>query len=684
MTVILNLTWAVVLLPLVGAAASFLAESPRRAAQICVGFTGLALATSVVVLLFRLTHAIPTYENTLTFWDLPSTSASAADSRFFSGDFPVLFGIRVDPLSAAFMASALFLTLVVQVHAVVSLRGDPAFRRFFWVASTLAFGMLALISSPNLFQFWLGWEVTGVAAWMLAAHHWQQPGRALAATRTFVVLRVADLALLLGLVMVFAKFALSVAKLPAPTGQTTADPLSFSVLSRQWHLGHIGAVTGVGARTLVVLAVLFVIAAVIRAAIVPFHVWFTGVLEAPVAGQALIAISGLVPAALLLARVYPLLLEAPQLLTVLALVGAVGSVAGAVLALAQRDLFRIGMFSVGSQAGLILAALGMGGYSPALFLAFTASCLSVLYFLVAANLRAGYRSHDLVDYGGAWHRMPRTALALGAWAVGISGLSLNTYSVLSATLRNVRPVGGSGAGTLTQVVVAVAVLITMALTAVYAFRVLFLVATGSPARRRGFDGTRVSEADPHVRRTVLVVMAGSVLAVLVGIPGVNSFMLGSRRIAGLTFSHFIFYGDTRQQLALDFLAVALAVVLGCGGALMAWWLFSAAHAGAVTAVRGRFDRVASALAGPTPSERVASAAPAAFVRAGEALDKVDRQLLDPIPNAMGESVVLLSIWLGRLRTARFGVATAAAFAMIAILLAATVLAVTGHLPITIQ
>lgn len=76
MQVILNLSWAIALLPLVGVGVSFLAETPRRAAQVNVFFTALAFAVALVVLVFRLTHVIPVYENTQTFWDLQSTSAS--------------------------------------------------------------------------------------------------------------------------------------------------------------------------------------------------------------------------------------------------------------------------------------------------------------------------------------------------------------------------------------------------------------------------------------------------------------------------------------------------------------------------------------------------------------------------------------------------------------------------------
>jgi hypothetical protein len=113
-------------------------------------------------------------------------------------------------------------------------------------------------------------------------------------------------------------------------------------------------------------------------------------------------------------------------------------------------------------------------------------------------------------------------------------------------------------------------------------------------------------------------------------------------------------------------------------------MFSPAAGGAANPVRARLSRLSALLAGPTPGERVATIVPTGFIRAADVLEEVDRQLLEPIPDAMGESVALLSGWLARLRTVRIAVSTAAAFAVIAILLAACVLAVTGHLPVRIQ
>ncbi len=680
MTIILNLTWAIVLLPLVGVGVGFLAESPRRAAQAGVALTGLAFAVSLVVLIVRLTHVIPAYENTQTFWDLQATSPTASSQQLLAPEFGVFWGIRVDPLSVSFMAVVLFLSLVTQLHALTSMRGDEGFRRFFWGLGVLTFGVLALVSSPNLFQLWLGWEVIGVAAWILAAHRWQLAGTAAAATRTFVVLRIADLALLVGLVMTWVKFGTAITDRPATTGQLINDPFSFTQLTTAWHIGHLGAVVGVGARTLVVLAVVFIVAAVIRAAIGPLHLWLSGALGAPVAGLALIAMTALVPAGVLLARVYPLLLEAPHVLTALALLGGVGGVAAAVLALLQRDVLRIGMFAVSSQAGLMLAAFGVGGYSAALFLMFTGAFLTVVYFLAAGNLIRGFRSRELADCRGGRARMPLTTLALGGWALGISGLTLNTYSVLSATFRDVLPNGGH-VGRVAQVIVAAAVLVTIALTALYAFRVYFVVAAGEPVRRRGFDVSRLREVDARLRRTALLALAGAGASTLVGIPGLTSFNVGSREIPGLTFSRFVFYGRTHQNIGFDALALLLALVFAAGGAFAARWLH-AERDPAAAPVRA-LARAEALLASPTPAERAAALVPRGFVAAGQRLDTLEVQLLEPIPAAMGASVEALSDTVTRLRSSRLGLSLAAAFAVVIAVLAATVLAATGHFPVTI-
>lgn len=670
MNIILNLAWAAVALPLVAIGASFLAETPRRAAQVGIAFTSLALGTALVLLVFRLTHQIPDYQNVQTFWDLQVTPGASGTSSF-PGEFLLTWGIRVDPLSVTFMASVLFLSVVAQSHALVSARAEEGFRRFSWVSNALTFGLLVMIAAPTLFQFWMGWEIAGVAAWFLAAHVWRRAEVAAAATRSFVLLRVADLALLVAIVFTFSRFGGPVSQQAAPVGLTTNDPFAFSALAPLWHAAHAGAVLGVGTRSLVVLAVLFLVAAVIHAAVGPLHVWLLGVTDAPVAGLALVAMSAPLGAALLLARVYPEVVEAPHVLTVLALVGTVTAVTGALFALAQRDLFRLGAFAVSSQAGMLLATLGMGGYSPAMFVLLTSSVLTVLFFLCAGNIARRYRSHQLGDHGGAWKRMPRTSVGLLVWALGVSGLSLNTYTVLSATFRNTSPIGGKSA-TLVVVVVAGGVMAAMALTSLYAFRVFWLVTGGDPARRRGFDASRLREAEAPLVRAVSLAALAAVVCAVVNIPGLNFF------------THFVFFGPVRQVLAVNGWALLLALVLGVGGGAAAWFLFAPERRAAGARVLSRWSRAGVILGGSTPAERLTPWVGRVFTTAGSGLDTVDRQVLEPIVDSVAETTGALSALLNRLHTGPVGVSLAASMAVVAVVVVASVLAITGHFPVVIR
>lgn len=681
MSIILNLTWATMLLPLVGVALSFVAETPRRAAQTQLALTLLALGTSTVVLIFRLTHAIPVYDNTQTFWSLPTTSSSPVDAHLFANAFLLLWGIRVDPLSVGFMTAVLALSVAAQLHALVSVRVGEGFRRCFWVCGLLTAGLLAMVASPNLFQLWVGWEVTGVAAWLLAGHLWQRHDAAAAATRLYILLRGADVAFLLAIVFTVAKFNVVIGGLTPPPGQSTADPLGLSVLAFQWHAAHGGAVAGVGARTLVVTAVLFLVAAAVRAGVGPLHVWLTDALHAPPAGVALLVLCGPMAAAILVARVYPLLLEALGVLAALAVCGAVSALTGAILALGQRDILRAGMFAVISQAGLVLIALGMGGFSPGLFITFTGSCLSVLFFLASGNLIRAYRTRDLTEMGGARRRLPGTSLALFGWALGISGLSLNSYSALSAALRNTTPAATSVASAV-EVVSTVVLLAVMVLTPLYAFRIAFRVAGGEPLRRRGFDLSRLRDVEPVPRRAALLALAAAVAATAVGIPGVNAFRAGGARVPGLTFSHFVFYGQVRQQLAVNVVAIALCVVLAVAGIGAAWliWL----RGGTLSSrVRERLAPAGRLFARPSAAEGAAGVLGALAIRAGQQLDRVDREVVEPVPDAIGEAASILVRWSGRTGLGRSpAVGLAVALVVVVVVLAASLLAATGHLPVS--
>ena len=666
MYIILNLGWAAMLLPLAGIGVAFLAETPRRAAQVGVAFTGFALAVATVLLVFRLTHYVAPYESVQTFWDLQVTPPAAGGPPLPS-EFLATYGIRIDGLSVSLMASVLFLSLAAQLHGLHSARGDDGLRRFGWATGLLTAGLLGLIAAPSLFQFFIGWEMAGVAAWILATHVWRDPAIATRATRVFVLMRISDLALLGAMIVTYGRLGASMAGQPVSTGLSVNDPFDFAALGPLFHTAATNGLLGVGAKSVVVIAVLVAVAALVHAGVGPFHAWLTRASGAPPAGLALVALSAPLSAAVLLARMYPALLAAPKVLPGLAVVGGVAAAGAAVLALLQTDLLRTGVFAVSSQCGLVLAAFGMGGYSPALFVAFTSVALAALYFLVVANVAARYHSTAFADLGGLRRRMPRTAFGLLVWTAFTCGLSLGSYTVVAAALRNATPEGASApAGVAAAVTLLVIVAVFVA--AVNAVRVHAAATAGDAARRRGFDTSRIAEVDTPMVRAVLMAAAAVVASALVGIPGLTRFSLGGKTFPGLTFSHFVFYGAVRQVLAVQWPALGVALAAGVAA------VFAARSGRAGARLAWLRERVAD----PTPQERLAELVPAPLLAAGAVIERIDAELIDPVVDQAGEGPGLAASLLQRARLPHLSLSVAASLLLTVVIVGGALLAATGH------
>ena len=333
----------------------------------------------------------------------------------------------------------------------------------------------------------------------------------------------------------------------------------------------------------------------------------------------------------------------------------------------------------------MLAAFGMGGYSPALFILFTGSFLAVLYFLAAGNLSRGFRSTDLADCAGGRRRMPSTTLAPRWLGRAGDGLSLNTYGVLSSVLRNATPSVGPRTGPSRWW--SRPRCCRHRAHRAYAFR----VSSSSPPANRCAGAASTSaacEVDARLRRTAIAALAGAAGATIVGLPGADVVLRGRPRDRRRDVPRFVFYGARHQDLGVS--TRSPCCLLGRGGRL------GGASAGLRAGCLPRDARLSRSSAPHWPGRARARRADAGGARRRRrpgrcchrrgTLDTLEVQLLDPIPAAMGESC-----W-GSEATRSPGCAALASacavgglpLAVLALLLAASVLAATGHFPVTIQ
>ena len=670
-----QLTWAVVLVPLAGAGLAYLPESPRRAGTVTILATATSLALSLLVLGMRLRHTGDgPYQALITFWTYQPTHNPGLGAVGTVLDFHPQMGVLVDGLSAAVMPMVALVSLLVQIHSVGYMRGDAAYRRFFALIALFTFFMLGLVASPNLFQTYFMWEGVGLCSYLLIGHWWHKPEAAAAAKKAFLVTRIGDIGLLLGIVINYAKFAPDVANRPPVPGQDVNDPFSFTLLADEWHRAHLGLVSGVGSRTLVIVAVLVLIGAIGKSAQLPLHTWLPDAMEGPTPISALIHAATMVAAgAYLVARTYPLFEEAPHVLTAVALLGGATALFGAVVACAHNDIKRIIAYSTISHLGLMFLALGVGAFGAAVFHLLSHAWFKALLFLAAGNVIRAYGTQDIREMGGIWQRMRTTSWSMLIGVCSAAGIVLfagfwSKDAIVAGVLRNQFPNGGHVAR-LTQVVLVVVVVAVSLLGAVYPFRMFFTAFLGSPVRRRGFQPERVRESPASMRVPVVLLAVLSAVFGFVGIEG-----------ARVSFGRLVYAGSGPQDLGFGYTGAALGgsiALLGVGVA----WVFWARPSAAALRLRARaagFGRLAAD--GFRIDDAYAWAVRRLVLRPATYTERVDQGITDAVAEAAVEAVADTGAELRRLQTGRLQAYTLGAAAGVALFAAGVALAATGHLP----
>lgn len=668
-----NLAWAVVLVPLATSALTYLPESARRAASLSILGTVATFVLSVVLLAYRLFHsnAAP-YQSVITFFTFSPNQDLGGG---VVGDFHPQVGVRVDGLSAVLMPAVALVSLLVQIHSLGSMRGDGGLRRYYALLGVVTFAMLGFVASPNYFDLYVSWELVAIGSWLLVGHWWQRPESLRAARKAFLVTRIADVALLFALILTFVKFAANVALLPPTPGQDINDPLSFTVLGQEWHRAHLGAVAGVGVRTLTITALLLLVAALVKSAQLPLQTWLADTTEAPPPAAALIQ-SATVAAmgVFLIARSYTLFLEVPAVLATLAILGAISALVAAVVALSHVDVQRIVAYSASSHLGLAFVALGVGALSMAVFHLLTQIFAVALLALAAANIVRAYGTRDIRALGGAWERMPWTARTMLAGCASSAGVVLlsgfwSLDGVVAGVLRNRLP-NATSTNTVVQALLLLCSLATLLLGALALIRLFALSCLGAPARRRGFQPERIREAADGSRGPLVVL---AVLAALVGFTGI----LGVRA----TFGDIVFAGATPQHEPFSAVALVLCLVLCTGGAVAGWAVWARRD----PAATGMASRLAAALPiGPGAAaalEPLRARAVALLVARPAALPPLlEGAVVDPVTDAVAEAVAVTGSGARRFATGRLSSYALTAVAATALLALGVTLAATGHFP----
>jgi NADH-quinone oxidoreductase subunit L len=435
------------------------------------------------------------------------------------------------------------------------------FHRFFQYLSLFCFSMLGIVIAGNIAMVFVFWELVGICSYFLIGFYIERKSASNAANKAFIVNRVGDFGMIIGLMALFATLGTfsfgdttgtdgkpqrgifsqihppeNNYQLTVPDGMVRAvaegeiasivrdhlgsgDPAAAEseIASRvnEWRDDYSEQGYGRYAYLLLVIAGIGIFCGCVgKSAQFPLHVWLPDAMEGPTPVSALVHSATMVAAGVyLVGRFYPVF--TPEVLLVIGVIGGITLFVAATIAITATDIKRVLAYSTVSQLGYMMLSLGVGGWVGGMFHLFTHAFFKSLLFMCSGSVIHATHTNEMPRMGGLRHKMPWTAYTMLAGCLAISGFGIpfvigtsGYYSkdAMIAQAFSFRSSNTAWHGALVYVLCAGAFL-----TAFYMFRLWFMTFAGKPREQHIYDHAHES---PKVMYYPLVVLA--IMAVIVG------------------------------------------------------------------------------------------------------------------------------------------------------------------------
>jgi NADH-quinone oxidoreductase subunit L len=472
------------LLPVLGFAALTLMSShhpPRRvAAAIGVGSVAVSFVVTLLITVTFLTSPPPGHAYVQTLWDWIAV-----------GDFSVRVALHLDALSLIFVLIITFVGSLIHLYSTEFMvdENDWNYARFLSYLNLFVGMMLVLVLANNLLLLYLGWEGVGLCSFLLIGFWYQDPNNGRAARKAFIVTRIGDTALIVGLFLLFDNLG------------TLNIQLLMTRATEQWAPGSALAVAA---------AALLLGGAVGKSAQLPLQIWLPDAMAGPTPVSALIHAATMVTAGVyLIARTHALYALAPTVMTVVAIIGALTLLLAGFSALTQWDIKRVLAYSTMSQIGYMFLALGVGAWTAAIFHFMVHAFFKALLFLGAGVVISRlHHEHSMFKMGGLRKELPLTFWTFLIGSGALAALPLVTAGFYSKD-KILWDVWSSAQG---GPWLWAAGLAGALLTSLYTFRMVFLTFFGDPH-------PLVQEHSPLPRPGIRIRIPLVTLAVLAGLAG---------------------------------------------------------------------------------------------------------------------------------------------------------------------
>ncbi len=412
-----------------------------------------------------------------------------------SGNFTANWSINIDPLSSVMLVVVTFVSALVHIYSIGYMSNDPHKPRFMSYLSLFTFSMLALVVSDNFLQLFFGWEGVGLCSYLLIGFWYKKDTANNAAIKAFIVNRVGDFGLAVGIFLIFFYF-----------GSINFNEVFNLVPDNSNKIVNLFGIEG---SLITFICIFLFIGAMGKSAQFLLHTWLPDAMEGPTPVSALIHAATMVTAGVfLVVRCSPLFEYSEIALNIVAIIGMITAIFAASVALVQNDIKKIIAYSTCSQLGYMFFAAGIGAYHVAMFHLFTHAFFKALLFLGAGSVIHAFKEEqDIRNMGGVKNKLPYTYCLMLIGTLALTGFPLLSGFYSKDAIIEFAYLKQSTIG---NYVASVGIL-TAFLTSIYSWRLLFKTFHGT-YNNKNISIEKTHESPLVMLLPLVVLGAGSIFA----------------------------------------------------------------------------------------------------------------------------------------------------------------------------
>jgi NADH-quinone oxidoreductase subunit L len=409
------------------------------------------------------------------------------------------WSIYIDSLAAIMLLVVTIVSTLVHIYSIGYMAHDQNKQRFMSYLSLFTFFMLLLVTADNLLQLFVGWEGVGLSSFLLIGFWYHKKSASTAAMKAFIVNRVADIGLAIGIILIALNF-----------NTLTYTEIFAQLAGNNLPENYIN-VFGTDFSIIDCICFCLFIGCMGKSAQIGLHVWLPDAMEGPTPVSALIHAATMVTAGVfLLARCSFLFEYSPYVLTFITVIGAITCIFAASIALVQDDIKKIIAYSTCSQLGYMFFACGLSAYSVAIFHLFTHAFFKALLFLSAGSvIHAIHDEQDIKRMGGLYKVLPSAYVFFWIGSLALAGIFPFAGYFSKDLILEVAWQSNSTSGHFAYLMG----LITAFFTAFYSWRLIYFVFHGKPTQKHN----NIHPPSLAMQFALVVLAAGAILSGYLGI-----------------------------------------------------------------------------------------------------------------------------------------------------------------------